>query len=413
MAAPSYRHRSIEPLLAQAIREFPLVVLTGPRQSGKTTLLQTLYGKRYRYVSLDPLHTRQFANKDPELFLEENNPPVIIDEIQYAPALLSYIKLWVDRHRRLRGQFLLTGSQQFPLMQGVSESLAGRAAILTLLPMSWAERLGDPKIKNHLWGRRPARAGAFAPPKALDLAQSWIRGSFPQMILEPKRNASLWYASYIQTYVERDVRTLRAVGDLGGFQDFLQSLAIRNAQILNLSELARSLGVAVNTAKAWLRVLEASHQIRLVRPYYRNKGKRLVKAPKVYFMDSGLVCHLTGVNDADQALKGPTAGALMETCVFGEIYRYFMNRGLLAPIYYWRTPQGDEVDFVIETAQRITALEVKLTKTPNWRQAEGIDKLRKVYSTEFGKGFVVCLADEKIPLGRFCDAVPFSWVTGI
>lgn len=394
-----YWARELEAIIKKAVNQFPAVVLTGPRQSGKTTLLLNLFGKSHRYVTLDDPQIRSLAINDPKLFLEKNPAPVIIDEIQYAPELLPYLKIQIDQQREKKGQCILTGSQQFSLMQGVTESLAGRTAVLTLLPMSWSEILRQqPSIKLN----------------AETLSQSWIKGSFPELVVNPEIDPHLWYAGYLQTYLERDVRSLRQIGDLGTFQIFLQSLAAHNGQLLNLSELSRDLGIAINTVKAWIRVLEASYQIYLLRPYYKNMGKRLIKAPKIYFIDLGLLCYLIGLKDPQHAIQGPAAGSLLETAVFGEIFRSFINSGEIPKIFFWRTAKGEEVDFIMESNTGLMAIETKLSKTPSASLASSLISIKKLFGAELSGAHLVCLTEKETPLNQDINAEPFSWLlTGL
>ena len=260
-----YIPRALEPVLVRAAAQFPAVVLTGPRQSGKTTLLRRLFGS-IRYVSLEAPDVRAAASADPRGFLRAHAPPVILDEVQHAPDLLPYVKEAIDARRSERGQYLITGSQDLLLAERVTESLAGRAAMLRLLPLSFREAAGTPDA-SFPWEVEDARTPRFS------YARSWprlLRGGYPELVAEDDRDATLWHASYVQTYLERDVRSLRQVGDLTSFQSFLRALASRSAQLLNLNDLARDLGVAVNTAKAWLSVLEATFQVFVLRPYFAN-----------------------------------------------------------------------------------------------------------------------------------------------
>lgn len=398
MKSSHYIPRDIEPALRAAAKQFSSILIAGPRQSGKTSLSMRLFSKTHKYVTFDDVKIRRLAINDPELFLEKFQPPLIIDEIQYAPQILPYIKMAIDRDRNSSGKFILTGSQQFALMQNVTESLAGRVGMLTLLPMSRAERVR---------GKTPEKVAAR------ELGREWIRGGFPELVAKPGISTGAWYSSYLQTYLERDVRSIRQVGDLGRYMEFVSALAARNAGLLKLAELSRDLGVALNTIKAWVSVLEASFQIFVIRPYYRNLGKRLVKNPKAYFAETGLLCHLQGIEDPEFAVSGPAAGHLLETAVLSEIIKGFFNRGELPKIYFWRTSAGDEVDFIFERKGRLIPVEVKLTKTPNAGLAKGVDAFCALFGGQSPKGYVVCLADERFPLSRSCEAVPFQSLSDV
>ena len=401
-----YIRRSLEPVLKQAAREFPAVVLTGPRQSGKTTLLQHVFGQRHRYVSLDLPDMRAAAAEDPRGFLELYPPPAIFDEVQHVPHLLPYIKAKVDAHRNRKGRYLLAGSQNLLLAEKVTESLAGRAAILRLLPLSRREAEGQPNA-SLAWERKgvaPSRGShGFG-----ELWKSFIRGGYPELAVQPDRDAFLWQASYIQTCLERDVRTLRQVGDLTQYQNFLRVLAARSAQLLNLTDVARDLGVAVNTVKAWLSVLEATYQVVIVRPYFANVGKRLVKTPKVYFTDVGTLCYLAGLKAPEHAAAGPMGSAIFETAVLSEIVRTLTHRGMDPRVYFWRTMAGTEVDFVVETGTGLVPIEVKLSGTPRPGMAASVRLFQRDLADTATPGYVVHPGDIQLPLGAGVTALPFA-----
>jgi predicted AAA+ superfamily ATPase len=404
--ASNYIERSIEGVLKKAVKEFPAVVLTGPRQSGKTTTLKHLFGKECQYISLEPTDVRAAAITDPRGFLNQYSPPVIFDEIQHAPDLLPYVKGRIDENRRDRGQYILTGSQNLLLIRSVTESLAGRAAILKLLPLSYREAAEDPNCPLP-WEQD--RTGKDLPGFSyLGLWKRFLRGTYPELIAEGDRDFSLWHASYVQTYLERDVRGLRQIGDLTQFQNFLRTIAARSGQLLNLADIGRDLGIALNTVKQWIAILEATFQIIILRPYFANVGKRLVKTPKVYFTDTGTLCYLAGLKDVEHAASGPLGGVIFEAGVLAEIMKRIVHRGQDPHLYFWRTSHGSEVDVIVEHGGKLIPIEAKLSATPRPTMASGIEAFQKDFPKKAGKGYIIHPGDIKLPIAPTVLALPFA-----
>ena len=323
-----------------------------------------------------------------------------------ASDLLPYVKEKIDADRARNGQYLLTGSQNLLLAEKGTESLAGRAAMLRLLPLSRREAERRPQL-DLVWER--ALSSSWRSPQAFGgLWESFLRGGYPELAVQPRRDTSLWHASYIQTYLERDVRALRQVGDLTQYQNFLRLLAARSAQRVNLTDVARDLGVAVNTVKAWLAVLEATYQVIVLRPYFANIGKRLVKTPKVYFTDVGTLCYLAGLKAPQHAASGPMGGAIMETAVLSEIVKALTHRGIDPRVYFWRTQAGTEVDFVVDIGADIVPIEAKLSATPRPAMAAAIRTFQRDLGSAAMPGYVVHPGDIRLPLGAGVTAMPFS-----
>ena len=362
------------------------MVLTGARQTGKSTLLERLFKKSHRYVSLDEAKALRLAQEDPDLFFEQYPPPLILDEIQYAPELLSAIKLRVDRTQK-KGQFLLTGSQQFTMMRNLQETLAGRAALFQLLPMSLVE------------GRTASQTYSYRA----------LIGSYPELVVPGKHNPERWYASYLATYIERDVQPHYRIEKIAHFRDLVSLLATRCSQLLNYNALSSDLGVSMPAVKSWVRILEASQIIYLLRPYYVNLGSRIVKSPKIYFCDTGFLNYLLGNKEKSALTQGGAAGAVFENFVIQEVLKRYFNQGKSPPVFYYRTNNGLEVDLIIEQkAGVIRPCEIKLTKNPQITMLQPILRLRSLNrgKVSIKDGTLITLSEGKFLMAR--DAVAYG-----
>jgi uncharacterized protein len=394
---PAYVTRDIEPVLHEMIAQFPAVAVTGPRQSGKTTMLQRVLPS-YAYVSLDDPLVRAQALDDPELLLDMSGDRLVIDEIQYAPSLLSHLKMRIDRQRDRYGAFVLTGSQQFGLMKGLGETLAGRVALLELLPFTVHE------IASAAEG-----AGDAVDTRTVFL-RACLRGSFPEVVLRPELAAERWHAAYVQTYLERDIRSLYDVGSLRDFERFLRLLAARCAQALNVAGLASDVGVAANTIRRWLSILEAARIVYLLPPYHNNLGKRITKAPKVHFLDCGLACYLTGVRDPAHVLGGPLAGPLFESFCIQEAVKITLAAGGQPRLHYLRTHAGLEVDLLVEDAAgRVIPFEFKLAATPRPGMAAPLRRFAGTFAAlQPAPGAVVSLSPRRAALAEGVQLAPLD-----
>lgn len=386
-----YISRNLEKVVSQVTKEYPVVLVTGPRQVGKTTMLQKLMeGTERRYVSLDDLNERSIAKTDPELFLQLHKPPVLIDEVQYAPELFTYIKMHVDKNHE-PGAFWLTGSQIFKLMHGVQESLAGRVALLSLTSLSQAEIYGGTMEPftidlEALSVREKERKAADIG----DIFERIYKGSMPAVVSGANSNSQIFYSSYLSTYIERDVRELSDAIDSLKFLRFITAVAARCGQMLNVADIARDADINQKQVKDWLAILETLGIIFYLHPYSNNLLKRLVKTPKLYFYDTGLVCYLTKWSSAETLENGAMNGAVLENYVVAEIRKTYLNNGGEPFMYYYRDKDAKEIDIVLEQDGVLNPVEIKKTSNPGTELIKVFGLLDRS-STPRSKGAVICM----------------------
>ncbi len=379
--------RDIEPRLLRSARTRPVVVLTGARQTGKTSTFRRLF-PNHDFVSLDLPTEAEQAEKEPQSFLRRHPPPVIIDEVQYAPGLFRYLKGAVDASRARNGQFLLTGSQKFTLMKSVSESLAGRADIAELETLSWKE------------------IRAALPQTVLESAI--VRGGFPELHANPDIDVMAFYNSYLATYLERDVRSLANVGSLRDFERFLRACALRSANLLNKADLARDVGIAPSTANNWLSTLEASGQIMLLEPWFSNRTKSIVKSPKLYLADTGLLCALLNIRSEEALRQAPGAGAIWETFVFAQLRDRERRAGRMGSLFFWRD-RTREVDFVVDIGGRLELFEAKWTEVPAAGDAVNLDFVHNVIGkSRIASRAIICRTSNSFPIADELRALPVT-----
>ncbi len=405
-----YIKRDMEKLVTELSSEYPAILITGPRQVGKTTMLQKLMeGTGRAYVTLDDLNARQLAKTDPELFLQTYGTPILIDEVQYAPELFTYIKIMVDKNHT-PGEFWLTGSQAFKLMQGIQESLAGRVAVLNLSSLSQNEIYNhcvNEPFKPDLERLKQKQSKADSADLMQMFERIW-RGSMPAIASGTYSNRDIFYSSYISTYINRDVRDLLPAVDSLNFLQFITAVAARTSQLLNIAEIARDASIDQMTAKKWLGILETLGLIFYLRPYSNNALKRAIKTPKLYFTDCGLAVYLTKWSSPETLESGAMNGAIFENYVVSEIVKSYYNAGKEPYLYYYRDKDAREIDVIMESDGRLHPIEIKKSASPNNGMIKAFSLLDKA-TVPRGVGAVICMKNELSALSRENLIVP-AWL---
>lgn len=405
-----YIARHIEKTIEKSFAAFPAVLITGPRQVGKSTLLLNRF-KNIPNVTLDNPLQLLSLRQDPVEFFKLHDSPLILDEVQRAPECFSVLKYMIDSDRRA-GMYILTGSQKYALMKGVSESLAGRIGIIDMLGLSDREIYEDPfdrpflPTSDYLLERRPKMA-----PSIQNLWERIHRGSMPELYSNENMDWEQYYAAYVDTYIERDVKQLGSVGDTLAFTQFMTALASRTGELLNAASLARDVGVDSKTVKRWLSILQASNIIYLLQPFSLNINKRIVKTPKVYFTDTGLVCYLCRWLTPETLANGAMAGSVYETFIVSEILKSYYNAGKEPDLYFFRNTDGQEVDLLFYRDGKLYPIEIKKTSSPNVKDAKHFGTLSTFFpSLEVSEGGIICNAEDLLPLGQNLKIIPFRFI---
>jgi len=402
-----YIDRHAEKLVTQMMEMFKVVLITGPRQVGKTTLLRHLLSDDYRYVTLDDINELAVAKSDPKLFFLNNPGKIIIDEVQNAPELFREIKRRVDQSDET-GTIILTGSQTFSLTDHVSESLAGRVGILELLGLSLREIMGESYFSPVI----PEGQYLASKRKSVSVEELWKiihRGPMPSLYKNESYDWQLYYASYVKTYLERDVRLIINVQDLSRFSTFMVALAARTAQLLNYSTIATEVGVDVKTIKKWISVLETSGLVTLVQPFSNNRLNRAIKTPMLYFMDTGLVCYLLKWLTPETLMNGAMSGQILETFVVTEVIKSFKNKGVLSlPIFFYRDKDMQEIDLIIENAGVLYPMEIKKSASPTLAMGRHLAIMDKAEGYKIGQKLILCLIDKRTYLSKEIMAYPIT-----
>ncbi len=405
-----YIQRTIENTIRQASDFFPVVLITGPRQVGKTTVFQSCESATRTYVSLDTLENRNLAQTDPALFLQRFKAPVLIDEIQYAPELFPYIKDIVDREKKT-GMYWLTGSQQFLLMKNVSESLAGRVGILKLQGFSQQEKNNNADVMPFLPSINFLEKANKTTKKEdiLDIFHKIWKGTYPKLHISDDKNWELFYSSYVQTYIEKDIREILKITNEMDFLKFMKSLAVRTGQLLNYLDISRDIGISQTSVKSWVSLLQTTGLIYLLQPYSNNLTNRIVKTPKIYFMDTGLAAYLSGWKTSETLETGAMNGAFLENYVISEILKSYWHNGKEVNIFFYRDKDMKEIDILLEENNMLYPIEIKKKSNPTKQDVKNFSVLQK-FGKEIAEGGVLCFAQTHLPITANINAIPIAYL---
>ncbi len=395
--------RHLSSYILKYAKQYPIVALVGPRQSGKTTLTQALF-PNHRYISLENLDYRQYAAEDPRGFLNEHGPNVILDEVQRVPELFPYLQEIVDSNP-INGQYVLTGSSQFLLMEKITQSLAGRIVTFKLYPLSFTELYGYPADPNQdaIFRVRHSHRKHL---QQDDLYNLLLTGFYPR-IHDQHLDSYKWYENYVLTYVERDVRSLLQVRNIRTFETFLKLCASLSGQLMNYSSLSNALGISVMTVKHWISLLETSGLIFILPPFFENFSKRLVKTPKLYFVDTGLLCFLLSIRNMEHLTTHPLLGSIFETFMVSECFKRFYNIGETPPLYFWRDQTGNEIDLLINSGRQNFPIEIKLSQTFQTDFRKGIDRWLQLDRNPAESGLVVYCGEHAVQTQTSVPATPW------
>ena len=401
--------RTIKPHIERISRNFPVLLITGPRRVGKSVLLTMLKGEKRKYVTLDNLDDREMAKQDPAMFLQKYNPPIIVDEVQYAPGLFTYIKIWVDKQNsdyllkgkkssNPNGSFWLTGSQKFRLMKGIQESLAGRVAIIDMLGFSYKEAIKNPMESKPFYPSMDMiHQGSRKKLKLMDVYKLIWKGSFPEIHTKKSLRRNDFFRAYMHTYIERDVKDFQGINSDLKFYAFVRAVAVRTGNLLNYNNIARDCDIDLRTAQAWMNTLERSGLVYLLPSYSPNITKRIIKTPKVYFLDTGLASYLASIDSPEALEASYLSGAMLETYAFIEILKSFWHNTEEPRIYFYRDTNQKEVDFILEKNMTLYPVEVKKTALPGASTTANFSVLKQL-KKPIGTGAIVCLSDNIVPL---------------